>query len=49
VNEALTALKLAALPDPSLWPVAAAALEAAIQGDASMAETIARGLPPTKT
>jgi pimeloyl-ACP methyl ester carboxylesterase len=42
-GEALTALKLAALPDPSLWPVAAAALEAAIQGDASVAETIARG------
>jgi pimeloyl-ACP methyl ester carboxylesterase len=42
-GEALTALKLAALPDPSLWPVAAAALEAAIHGDASVAETIARG------
>jgi hypothetical protein len=42
-GEALTALKLAGLPDPSLWPVAAAALEAAIQGDASVAETIARG------
>ena len=42
-GEALTALKLAGLPDPSLWPVAAAALEAAIQGDASLAETIARG------
>jgi pimeloyl-ACP methyl ester carboxylesterase len=42
-GEALTALKLAALPDPSLWPVAAAALEAAIQGDASVVETIARG------
>jgi pimeloyl-ACP methyl ester carboxylesterase len=42
-GEALTALKLGALPDPSLWPVAAAALEGAIQGDASLAETIARG------
>jgi pimeloyl-ACP methyl ester carboxylesterase len=42
-GEALTALKLAALPDPSLWPVAAAALEQAIQGDASVAATIARG------
>jgi pimeloyl-ACP methyl ester carboxylesterase len=42
-GEALTALKLAGLPDPSLWPVAAAALEEAIQGDASLAETIARG------
>ena len=42
-GEALTALKLGGLPDPSLWPVAAAALEAAIQGDASLAETIARG------
>ena len=42
-GEALTALKLVALPDPSLWPVAAVALESAIQGDASLAETIARG------
>jgi pimeloyl-ACP methyl ester carboxylesterase len=42
-GEALTALKLGGLPDPSLWPVAAAALEGAIQGDASLAETIARG------
>ncbi|HET7243547.1 MAG TPA: alpha/beta hydrolase, partial [Streptosporangiaceae bacterium] len=42
-GEALTALKLAGLPDPSLWPVAAAALEGAIQGDASLAETVARG------
>jgi pimeloyl-ACP methyl ester carboxylesterase len=41
-GEALTALKLAALAEPSVWPQAAAALEAAIQGDASAVATIAR-------
>ena len=41
-GEALTALKLAALADPSTWPVAAAALEAAIEGDASAVATVAR-------
>jgi pimeloyl-ACP methyl ester carboxylesterase len=41
-GEALTALKLAALPEPGAWPFAAAALEAAIQGDASVVATIAR-------
>jgi hypothetical protein len=39
----LTALRLAGLPDPSLWPVAAAVLEAAIHGDGSELATIARG------
>jgi pimeloyl-ACP methyl ester carboxylesterase len=42
-GEALTALRLAALPDPALWPLAAALLEQAAQGDASELETIARG------
>jgi pimeloyl-ACP methyl ester carboxylesterase len=41
-GEALTALKLAALAEPSVWPLAAAALEAAIQGDGSVIEAIAR-------
>jgi hypothetical protein len=41
-GEALTTLKLAALAEPNVWPLAAAALEAAIQGDASVIETIAR-------
>jgi pimeloyl-ACP methyl ester carboxylesterase len=42
-GEALTALRLAALPDPALWPLAAALLEQAAQGDASELETIASG------
>jgi pimeloyl-ACP methyl ester carboxylesterase len=39
----LSALKLAGLPDPALWPVSAAVLEADIQGDGSAIEDIARG------
>jgi len=42
-GEALTLLKFAVLPDPAIWPLAAALLEAAAQGDASDMETIARG------
>jgi pimeloyl-ACP methyl ester carboxylesterase len=42
-GEALTLLKFAALPDPAIWPAAAALLEAAAQGDASPLEDIARG------
>ena len=42
-GEALTLLKLAALPTPAIWPQAAALLEAAVRGDASALETIARG------
>jgi len=42
-GEALTLLKLAVLPVPAIWPDAAGMLEAAAQGDASAAETIARG------
>jgi pimeloyl-ACP methyl ester carboxylesterase len=42
-GEALTALKFAALPNPALWPVSAALLEAAAEGDASPLEDIARG------
>lgn len=42
-GEALTALKFAGLPDPALWPATAAVLEAAIQGDGSAIEDIARG------
>jgi pimeloyl-ACP methyl ester carboxylesterase len=42
-GEALTLLKFAMLPDPAIWPLAAALLEAAAQGDASDMETIARG------
>ena len=42
-GEALTLLKFAALPAPAIWPQAAALLEAAVQGDASALETIARG------
>jgi pimeloyl-ACP methyl ester carboxylesterase len=42
-GEALSALRLAGLPDPSLWPQSAAVLEAAVEGDASLLETIARG------
>jgi pimeloyl-ACP methyl ester carboxylesterase len=42
-GEALTLLKLAALPAPAIWPDAAGLLEAIAQGDASAAETIARG------
>jgi pimeloyl-ACP methyl ester carboxylesterase len=34
-GETLTVLKLATLPDPSIWPFAAAALEEAIEGDGS--------------
>jgi pimeloyl-ACP methyl ester carboxylesterase len=34
-GETLTILKLATLPDPSIWPFAAAALEEAAQGDGS--------------
>jgi pimeloyl-ACP methyl ester carboxylesterase len=41
-GETLTALKLAALAEPSVWPQAAAALEAAIEGDGSVVATIAR-------
>jgi pimeloyl-ACP methyl ester carboxylesterase len=37
------AFKYEGVPKPDQWPLAAAALEAAIQGDASLAETIARG------
>jgi pimeloyl-ACP methyl ester carboxylesterase len=42
-GEMLTLLKLAALRDPAIWPDAAGLLEAVGQGDASAAETIARG------
>jgi hypothetical protein len=42
-GEALTLLRFAALPAPAIWPQAAAVLEAAVQGDASALETIARG------
>ena len=42
-GEALTLLKLAMLPVPALWPDAAGVLDAAAQGDASAAETIAIG------
>jgi hypothetical protein len=42
-GEALTLLKFAVLPDPAIWPQAAALLEAAAQGDASPLEDIARG------
>ena len=42
-GEALTLLKLAVLPVPAIWPDAAGMLDAAAQGDASAAETIARG------
>jgi hypothetical protein len=42
-GEALTLLKFAALPVTAIWPQAAALLEAAVQGDASGLETIARG------
>jgi pimeloyl-ACP methyl ester carboxylesterase len=42
-GELLTLLKFAVLPDPAIWPQAAALLEAAAQGDASDMETIARG------
>jgi pimeloyl-ACP methyl ester carboxylesterase len=34
-GEMLTVLKLAVLPEPSAWPLAAAALEEAVQGDGS--------------
>jgi hypothetical protein len=42
-GEALTLLKLAVLPVPAIWPDAAGMLDAAAQGDALAAETIARG------
>jgi hypothetical protein len=35
-------LKLATLPEPSIWPFAAAALEEAVQGDGSTIETAAQ-------
>ena len=39
----MTALKFVGLPNPTLWPVAAAVLEAAIQGDGSGIKDIAAG------
>jgi hypothetical protein len=41
-GETLTILKLATLPEPSIWPFAAAALEEAVQGDGSTIETAAQ-------
>jgi pimeloyl-ACP methyl ester carboxylesterase len=40
-GETLTILKLATLPDPSIWPFAAAALEEAVQGDGSTIKSAA--------
>jgi pimeloyl-ACP methyl ester carboxylesterase len=42
-GEALTALKYEGVPKPEQWPLVAALLEAAAEGDASATETIARG------
>jgi pimeloyl-ACP methyl ester carboxylesterase len=42
-GEALTALKYEGVPKPEQWPLAAALLEAAIQGDGSGIKTIAAG------
>jgi pimeloyl-ACP methyl ester carboxylesterase len=42
-SEALTALKYEGVPKPEQWPLAAALLEAAIQGDGSGIKTIAAG------
>ena len=42
-GEALTLLKLAMLPHPVIWRDAAGIIDAMVQGDASAAETIARG------
>ena len=42
-GEALTLLKLALLPTPAIWRDAAGIVDAMAQGDASAAETIARG------
>jgi pimeloyl-ACP methyl ester carboxylesterase len=40
-GEALTALKYSVLADPAIWPEAAAVLELAIEGDASVLDAIA--------
>ena len=42
-GEALTLLKLALLPTPAIWREGAGIIDAMVQGDASVAETIARG------
>jgi pimeloyl-ACP methyl ester carboxylesterase len=42
-GEALTALKYEGVPKPEQWPLVAALLQAAAEGDASATETIARG------
>jgi pimeloyl-ACP methyl ester carboxylesterase len=42
-GEALSALKYEGVSKPEQWPLAAVALEGAAEGDASVAETIARG------
>jgi len=42
-GEALTILKLEMLPHPVIWRDAAGIIDAMVQGDASAAETIARG------
>lgn len=42
-GEVLAALKFAVLPDPAIWPSAAALIEAAAEGDAAPLDTIASG------